>query len=180
MSQPTVCPGRPVGPHSRPLVRVCGGSGVVSLLVALLGANSLYLAGVTALEAASGSTYENYFYQYMFLGHLVEGFVLIVPFLLFAAIHLRNTLMRRNRRAVRIGYVLLAMAVLLLASGILLTRLGPLELKTPRPGWSCTGCTSSRLWRRLALLAASSGRPANPCAEGWCMRPSSSRSASHD
>ncbi|MGO8751767.1 MAG: multiheme c-type cytochrome [Thermoguttaceae bacterium] len=115
----------PVGPRLRRLLAV------VSVLIALLGANSLYLAGVTALEAASGSTYENYFYQYMFLGHLALGFVLIVPFLVFAAIHLRNTLKRRNRRAVRIGYVLLATAVLLLASGILLTRLGPLELKDP-------------------------------------------------
>ena len=114
-----------VGPRLRRLLAV------ISVLIALLGANSLYLAGITALEAASGSTYENYFYQYMFLGHLVLGFVLIVPFLLFAAIHLRNTLKRRNRRAVRIGYVLLAMAALLLASGILLTRLGPLELKAP-------------------------------------------------
>ena len=104
---------------------------VVSVLVALLGANSLYLAAITTLEAASGSVYENYFYQYMFLGHLVLGFVLIVPFLVFAAIHFRNTLKRRNRRAVRIGYVLLVASVLLLASGVLLTRLGSLELKAP-------------------------------------------------
>ncbi|MGO9108730.1 MAG: multiheme c-type cytochrome [Thermoguttaceae bacterium] len=114
-----------VGPRLRWLLLI------VSVLVALLGANSLYLAGITALEAASGSTYENYFYQYMFLGHLVLGFVLIVPFLVFAAIHLRNTLNRRNRRAVRIGYVLLTVSVLLLASGVLLTRLGSLELKAP-------------------------------------------------
>jgi len=114
-----------VGPRLRRLLVV------VSVLVALLGANSLYLAGITALEAASGSTYENYFYQYMFLGHLVLGFVLIVPFVVFAAIHLRNVIHRRNRRAVRIGYVLLAFSALLLATGILLTRLGPLELKAP-------------------------------------------------
>ena len=114
-----------VGPRLRRLLLV------VSVLVALLGANSLYLAAITALEAASGSTYENYFYQYMFLGHLVLGFVLIVPFLLFAAVHLRNTLKRRNRRAVGIGYVLLATSLLLLASGVLLSRLGSLELKAP-------------------------------------------------
>jgi hypothetical protein len=114
-----------IGPRLRRLLLA------VSVLVALLGANSLYLAAITALESASGSTYENYFYQYMFLGHLVLGFVLIVPFLVFAAIHLRNTLKRRNRRAVRIGYFLLVASVLLLASGVLLTRLGSLELKAP-------------------------------------------------
>jgi tetratricopeptide (TPR) repeat protein len=114
-----------VGPRLRQLLVV------VSILVALLGANSLYLAGITALEAFSGSTYENYFYQYMFLGHLVLGFVLIVPFLVFIGVHLRNTRNRRNRRALRIGYFLMAVSVLLLASGVLLTRLGSLELKAP-------------------------------------------------
>jgi hypothetical protein len=114
-----------VGPRLRRLLVA------VSVLVALLGANSLYLAAITALEAATGSTFENYFYQYMFLGHLVLGFVLIVPFLAFAAIHLRNVLNRRNRRAVRIGYALLLVSLVLLVSGVLLTRLGPLELKTP-------------------------------------------------
>jgi hypothetical protein len=76
----------------------------VFLLVALLGANSIYLATVTFLEYARETTYQNYFYQFMFLGHLILGLFLIVPFLVFAMIHMANTRKRKNRRAVRIGF----------------------------------------------------------------------------
>ena len=47
-------------------------------LVALLGANAAYLASITALEWIQDRTYQNYFYQYMFLAHLVLGVVLIL------------------------------------------------------------------------------------------------------
>ena len=68
---------RAVGPRLRKLLYV------IFALVALLGANSVYLAAVTAVEWSTGRTYQNYFYQYMFLGHLVLGLVLIVPFVVF-------------------------------------------------------------------------------------------------
>src|SRR5260221_9603974 len=63
-----------VGPRLKRLLLV------VFALVALLGANSAYLAGITALEWLRGETYQNFFYQCMFLGHLVLGLLLIVPF----------------------------------------------------------------------------------------------------
>ncbi|MEX0611657.1 MAG: multiheme c-type cytochrome [Pirellulales bacterium] len=101
-------------------------------LVALLGANSGYLAGITALQAFTGRTYENYFYFYMFLAHLVLGLVLIAPFLIFGIIHMSNSRNRRNRRAVRVGYALFAVAVTVLVSGLLLIRVvGAFELKNP-------------------------------------------------
>jgi len=76
-------------------------------LVALLSANASYLASITALEWVQDRTYQNYFYQYMFLAHLVLGLVLVVPFVLFGVFHMLAARNRRNRRAVRIGYILL-------------------------------------------------------------------------
>lgn len=102
---------------------------VVFGLSALLGANSCYLVAVTLFEALSGRTYQNYFYQYMFLGHLVLGLVLILPFVVFGLLHIRNAWRRKNRRAVWIGYFLFATCLLLMASGLLLTRVGPLEIR---------------------------------------------------
>lgn len=103
----------------------------VFAMLALLGANSLYLVGITALDAITGRTYENWFYQYMFLGHLALGLLFIVPFLVFAIIHMRNTRRRKNRRAIRVGYVLFAMSVVVLATGLLLLRVGIFDLKVP-------------------------------------------------
>lgn len=121
---------RAVGPRLRKLLLFVFG------LVALLGANSVYLASVTGLEAITGQTYQNYFYQYMFLGHLALGLLLIVPFIVFGVIHLLNARNRRNRRAVRAGYALFAASILVLVSGVLLTRVvGLLELKQPQTRW---------------------------------------------
>ena len=102
---------------------------VVFILVALLGANSLYLVTVTILEAVNSETYQDYFYQYMFLGHLILGLLLIVPFLAFAIRHMFNTWRRKNRRAVWMGYALFTTGLVLLGTGLLLTRAGPLEIK---------------------------------------------------
>lgn len=102
---------------------------VVLVLTALLGANSVYLSGITLLEWFSAHTYQNFFYQYMFLGHLVLGLLLIVPFLVFSLVHMRNTWRRKNRMAVRMGYFLFAVSVALLVSGLLLMRLAPFEIR---------------------------------------------------
>lgn len=102
----------------------------VFVLFATLMANSIYLASVTLLEAVTGLTYQDYFYLLMFLLHLVLGFLLLVPFTVFAGYHLAATYKRRNRMAVRMGYALLAVCITLLVSGILLTRIsGVIELK---------------------------------------------------
>jgi tetratricopeptide (TPR) repeat protein len=105
---------------------------VVFGLFALLSINSVYLAGVTILEWASRRTYQNWFYMNMFLVHLILGLLLVVPTVVFGFVHMNNTYDRRNRRAVRVGYALFATALVLLASGIVLTRLeGVIVIKDP-------------------------------------------------
>lgn len=116
---------RAVGPKLRKLLYA------VFVLLGLLFANSAYLVTITFLEWWQRQSYQNYFYLWMFLGHLVLGLLLIVPFLAFSAIHLRNTIRRRNRRAVKVGYVLFASSLVVLISGVLLMRIGGLELRQP-------------------------------------------------
>ncbi len=100
-------------------------------LVTLLGANAAYLAGITFLEWLTDQPYQNQFYHWMFLGHLVLGLLLIVPFVVFALIHLRHARKRPNRRAVRVGYALFVVSLVLLASGVALLRVGGFDLKQP-------------------------------------------------
>ena len=117
---------KPVGPRLKPVLNLVFG------LFALLGINAVYLLGVRLLEAATGETYQNWFYMNMFLVHLVLGLLFVVPTLLFAAAHVRNTHNRPNRRAVKVGYGLLVATLVLLVSGIVLTRFeGLLEVRDP-------------------------------------------------
>jgi tetratricopeptide (TPR) repeat protein len=117
---------RAVGPRLRKLFYF------ILALVALLFTNSGYLSTITFLEwMSNGETYQDYFYQFMFLGHLGLGLLLVVPLIVFGIIHLVNSKDRRNRRAVRIGYALFAVSILVLVSGILLMRVGGLDLKQP-------------------------------------------------
>ena len=115
-----------IGPRLRRLLYV------VFALLALLGANSGYLASVTVLEWFTGETYQNYFYFLMFLGHLVLGLLIIVPFVVFGVAHMFNTWKRRNRRAVRVGYALFAVCIAVLITGLMLVRIsGVFDLKHP-------------------------------------------------
>ena len=102
---------------------------LIFVIVALLGANSIYLVTVTVIEAITGQAYQNYFYNYMFLGHLALGLLLIVPFFVFCGFHMRNTWRRKNRRAVTMGFALFCASTILLLTGLLLTRAGPWDLK---------------------------------------------------
>jgi hypothetical protein len=105
---------------------------VLFALLALLGANSLYLATITFLEWESGETYQNHFYMSMFLGHLVLGFVFLIPFLVFGFIHLFTARKRKNKRAIRVGYALFIASLIVLATGLLLVRVGGVfDLKHP-------------------------------------------------
>lgn len=116
-----------VGPRLRILLWVVLG------LFALLSLNSVYLVTVKLAGWFSGVTYDNYFSLWMFLGHLVLGFALIVPLLVFGCLHIRNAHNRSNRRAVRVGYALFAASIVLVVTGLLLTRLeGLIEVKDPR------------------------------------------------
>jgi len=128
-------------------------------VLAVLFANSAYLATITALEWVRGETYQNYFYQLMFLVHLVLGLLVIVPFIIFSAVHFSNTRFRRNRKAVRVGYALLAASIVLLGSGLLLFRVGGFEIKNPSTRsityWLHVGSPLIAVW--LYLLHRMSG-----------------------
>ena len=105
---------------------------VVFVLFALLSINGVYLATVTLTEWITEQTIQNWFYQIMFLGHLALGLLLILPFLIFSILHIRNARSRPNRIAVRVGYGLFATGLLILISGVLLSRLeGVPSIKNP-------------------------------------------------
>ncbi|MEM6455639.1 MAG: multiheme c-type cytochrome [Acidobacteriota bacterium] len=106
-----------VGPRLQKVLAVVFG------LFALLSVNAAYLVGVTLTEWWTGQTYQNWFYQLMFLAHLVLGLVIVVPVIVFGVVHMRNTYDRRKRRAVYLGYALFTTALILMGSGIVLTRL---------------------------------------------------------
>ena len=115
-----------VGPKLRKLLYLVLG------LFAVLTMNAVYLGAITFAEWVSGDTYQDYFYQYMFLLHLALGLLLLVPFVLYGVIHLINAHDRPNRRVVKVGYALFAVASVMLASGLVLTRGLPLvEIKLP-------------------------------------------------
>ena len=116
---------RAVGPRLRILLYFIFG------LTAVLGANSVYLVSITFLEWLNGLGYQNYFYQFMFLAHLILGLLLVLPVIIFGAIHIKNAHNRPNRRAVRVGYALFAASLVLLFTGLALMRAGKFELKDP-------------------------------------------------
>lgn len=126
----------PVNPPKRKYVRAVGPRlrillGVIFGLVAILGANSAYLLSITVLENVTGHLYQNYFYQMMFLAHLVLGLLLLLPVIIFGIAHLKNSWNRPNKRAVRVGYALFGVSLVLLFSGVALMRVEGFEIKNP-------------------------------------------------
>src|SRR3954471_15815517 len=122
-------PDNPAGPPKKKYVRSVGPRlrivlYVVFALVAVLGANSAYLGSITFLEFTSGLTYQNYFYQAMFLAHLALGLLLLGPFVIFAGGHIKAAYNRPNKRAVSAGWALFILSLVLLISGLILTRFG--------------------------------------------------------
>jgi tetratricopeptide (TPR) repeat protein len=103
---------RAVGPRLKRLLAVVFG------LLALLAVDSIYLVSVTA----AGTQYQSWFYMIMFLLHLVLGLLLVGPVIAFGAIHIRNAWNRPNRRAIRFGYALFAMALMVFGTGFVLMR----------------------------------------------------------
>ena len=80
-------------------------------LFALLAVNSIYLGSVTLIEWLRGATYEDYFYQCMFLVHTsCWASLIIVPVVVYGAIHISNAHDRPNRRAVKVGLCALSRA----------------------------------------------------------------------
>jgi len=105
--------------------------GLVVALFGLMAINSAYLGSVTIAETLSGRTIQNYFYLVAFLAHLGLGLILLIPALVFGALHLRRARKRENRYAVWAGLGLYVSIIALLASGILLTRFGFFEVNDP-------------------------------------------------
>jgi tetratricopeptide (TPR) repeat protein len=115
-----------IGPKLKKLLFVLFG------MLSLLGANSLYLATITFLEWQRGESYQNQFYMAMFLGHVFLGLLFLVPFLVFGLIHLFTARKRKNKRAIRVGYALFALSLVVLGTGLLLVRVGEIfDLKHP-------------------------------------------------
>ena len=101
-------------------------------LFAVLSIDAVYMAAITLAEQITGEVYQNYFYQLMFLLHLVLGLGLVIPALVFVAVHLSRTWRRPNRNAVRAGYGLLATMLVLVFAGLVLVRIeGVIDLRDP-------------------------------------------------
>ena len=115
-----------VGPGLRKLLVA------VLVLFSLLVVDSVYLATITFLQWLNDVTLENAVYQTAFLAHLVLGIVIIVPSIVYAILHLRRAIDRPNRIAVRLGLALFATLIVVLITGIALTRGIPLvEIRHP-------------------------------------------------
>src|ERR1051326_466607 len=126
-------PDHPAGPPKKKYVRSVSPRlrivlYVVFALVAVLGANSAYLGAITFLEWTRGLTYQNYFYQAMFLAHLGLGLLLLVPFVIFSGGHIKAAYNRPNKKAVSAGWALFVLALVLLISGLVLTRFGNFQI----------------------------------------------------
>lgn len=100
--------------------------------VALLGANSVYLAGITVMNWWTGSGHETFFYYLMFALHLALGLALTVPFAVFASAHMVTAWKRPNRAAVRYGLLLLASSIVVIVTGVVLWRNELFEVRDPR------------------------------------------------
>ncbi|MCC6509955.1 MAG: hypothetical protein IT423_12685, partial [Pirellulaceae bacterium] len=143
-ARPMPKPKRVIGPRLRILLVL------VLALFSLLGANGIYLFAITWLEHLTGQVYQDFFYQIMFLVHLVLGFVIVAPVIVFGILHMLAARKRRNRRAVRIGYALFIMSIVVLVSGVLLTRAFGFELRSPSARsivyWAHIVCPLLAIW----------------------------------
>ena len=91
-------------------------------LFAVLAVNSVYLSTITFLEWRSGESLQGEFYLWNFLAHLVLGFAIVVPTIVFGALHWRNVSNRPNPRAIAAGIATFVAAIVLLVTGVALTR----------------------------------------------------------
>ena len=145
-----------VGPGLRKLLLA------VLVLFALLVVNSAYLGIVTWRQWLAGESIEDAVYQSMFLAHLALGLLILGPALVYGALHLRRAIRRPNRLAVRLGLVLFACVLVLLGTGIALTRgLPVVELRDPLARdiayWTHVATPFLAAW--LFVLHRLAGRP---------------------
>ncbi len=131
-----------IGPRLRPIL--C----LVLCLGAVVGANSVYMAGITLLEHGGGRPREGYLYPYMYLAHVALGGALVVSVLVFGALHIRRARRRPSRRAALTGCLLFGTTMVLVSSGFALMLFGSLAIRDP-------GVRSALYWAHVAtpLLA---------------------------
>ena len=131
-------------------------------MFALLVVNSAYLGAVTWRQWLTGRSLEDAAYHAMFLAHLLLGAAIIAPALVYGVLHMRRALGRPNRLAVRLGLALFACVIVLLATGIALTRgLPVVELRDPTARtvayWLHCATPLAACW--LFVLHRLAGRP---------------------
>ena len=117
---------RAIGPRLRLLLYF------IFALVAILAANSVYLSAITFLEwlkSDPNTTYQNWFYMVMFGTHLGLGLLIVLPIVIFGIVHIKNAHDRPNRRAVKVGYLLFFTTLVVLVTGLLLTRIDIFHFK---------------------------------------------------
>ncbi len=101
-----------VGPGLRPWLWVC------LIGFALLSANGVYLASVTAVTWYTGILQQTPFYLAMVMLHLALGLLIILPFLGFGFAHFITSRKRPNKSAVRYGLILLGVGLGILITGL--------------------------------------------------------------
>ncbi len=149
----------PVGRRLRPVLHV------VLVLFALVAVNSVYLAGTTFVAWRDGASLEGRFYLWNLLAHLLLGLALVVPTIVFGALHWRNVRGRPNPRAIAAGIATFAAAIVLLATGVALMRveIGGATLGVLDPDlrglvyWAHVAAPLLAIW--LFVLHRLSGRP---------------------
>lgn len=103
----------------------------VYVLVGVLTASAIYLGAVTAADWLRGTSHQGYVYQWALITHLGVGLLVLLPFVPFAVAHGLAARAHPNRRAARVGYLLAALAAVVLATGIALMRVAGIELRQP-------------------------------------------------
>ena len=162
-----------VGPRLRPLLWI------ILLGFACLGANGVYLSSVTALTWYRGTTQQTSFYMLMVALHLLLGFVLIVPFLIFGFAHLATSWKRPNKTAIRFGLALLAVAARHPGFGAGPGAAG--RVRGPRPAGPRGRLLAARAHAAAggrALRQAPAGRPAHPLGVGQAVQRGRRRASS--
>jgi len=99
---------------------------------ALLAVSGLYLGIVTLLEWSLDRELQDYLYQLIFIAHLAVGVLVVVPLLCFAVMHVKRAWPRRNPAARTLGMAILLVSLLLLLTGLLVSRFGIFEAVTPQ------------------------------------------------
>ncbi len=96
-----------------------------------LAANGVYLASVSVMTWWKGTTQQTPFYMLMVFLHLLLGFLIIAPFLGFGLVHLATSWRRPNVKAVQLGLLLFAAALVILISGLVLLRFDTFAIRDP-------------------------------------------------